>query len=804
MNYQILSNPSQPPMSRPFVFNKRNEKIDWRRIAAVDIDRVARELDFQVLQDNIEQITLCNIDLEVDSRAMDPNFLKLYKMAQLTIEYLLLCQDQISSQLAENEQNKSKGLVDHEQYNHEIQKLKDDLNRTKKESKRRKKLLETQEKMLLAQRPSYHTCPICAHSFLTFDYLQAHMQRRHPEYDSGRKREHDVDSEKEMQRLKDELHSKETELQLVKVQKTADEERIREREETIRLLREEIQKLSDKNTILEEKCFTLRSNVQTEAPSPARREAGVKELLKENKTLRATNEDLKQALQQAEGNLKREEKSKRRVERENQDLQKEISRLNDALQSLQNVSGDTSRLSEELIATRNRYNEERNHRKKLQEDLDDANDQLNQLRNQPPPVVDRKSPAPPPRRTSSPSPPPTPVPAPAQTRPAPTVQIHLPQYCPSVVRKINTDPNFLNRFRSETKAQLRDELSQYDNLGITEKDTRLPTKDFSSKMDLIQQTRQNIQNDLPNFERIRADISRTLDQLAAERLSSQTAKASGSVRSSGGKLVTFDVDAKHQEPKSPRGPSTTVHSNSSRNPPRPKTSFASDDEKSHTNTDDSDDYSQPTKSAGTTDIQPSPRRNPPSTGVNSLAAGSMRPAIINTNKTVSAIVRPQTATQHYESESESESLTTGNVATKTRIIDQKLADISSKGHKPTVNAIAQGFQPTRVTVNSRDNKRDDDDEDSGSSLTSIGDTNPQRKTSSIHQPHAGVREAANHHHLSSGDMSQNTYDSIMKSSALKGNEFRRPMTADSAKTSNVDSDDNLEDAEEEDEEEDSH
>ena len=45
------------------------------------------------------------------------------------------------------------------------------------------------------------------------------MQRRHPEYDSGRKREHDVDSEKEMQRLKDELHSKETELQLIKVQK---------------------------------------------------------------------------------------------------------------------------------------------------------------------------------------------------------------------------------------------------------------------------------------------------------------------------------------------------------------------------------------------------------------------------------------------------------------------------------------------------------------------------------------------------------------------------------------------------------
>jgi hypothetical protein len=34
-------------------------------IAAVDVDRIAREMDFQALQDNLEQITLCNIDAEI-------------------------------------------------------------------------------------------------------------------------------------------------------------------------------------------------------------------------------------------------------------------------------------------------------------------------------------------------------------------------------------------------------------------------------------------------------------------------------------------------------------------------------------------------------------------------------------------------------------------------------------------------------------------------------------------------------------------------------------------------------------------
>jgi hypothetical protein len=40
----------------------------------VDVDRVARELDFQVLQENIEQIALCNIDMEVVSWRFYLNF----------------------------------------------------------------------------------------------------------------------------------------------------------------------------------------------------------------------------------------------------------------------------------------------------------------------------------------------------------------------------------------------------------------------------------------------------------------------------------------------------------------------------------------------------------------------------------------------------------------------------------------------------------------------------------------------------------------------------------------------------------
>ena len=62
-------------------------------VASVDIENISRNLDFNTLQDNIMNITFCNIESEVDLRMIDPNFIKLFKLSQLTIEYLLVGYD---------------------------------------------------------------------------------------------------------------------------------------------------------------------------------------------------------------------------------------------------------------------------------------------------------------------------------------------------------------------------------------------------------------------------------------------------------------------------------------------------------------------------------------------------------------------------------------------------------------------------------------------------------------------------------------------------------------------------------------
>jgi hypothetical protein len=62
----------------------------------------------------------------------------------------------------------------------------------------------------------------------------------------------------------------------------------------------------------------------------------------------------------------------------------------------------------------------------------------------------------------------------------------------------------------------------------------------------------------------------------------------------------------------------------------------------------------------------------------------------------------------YLSENESSvppSATTGayssNVTEKKRIIERKLQESNMKGQKPTINAIAQGFQPSRESLSTK-------------------------------------------------------------------------------------------------------
>uniref|UniRef100_A0A8C0SQ54 Cilium assembly protein DZIP1 n=1 Tax=Canis lupus familiaris TaxID=9615 RepID=A0A8C0SQ54_CANLF len=166
-----------------FQFRPRLESVDWRRLSAIDVDKVAGAVDVLTLQENIMNITFCKLEDEKCAHCqsgVDPVLLKLIRLAQLTIEYLLHSQEFLTSQLHHLEERLRLSLEEGEQSRTLLSKQAGEIKLLKEECKRRKKMISTQQLMIEA-KASYYQCHFCDKAFMNQAFLQSHIQRRHPE-----------------------------------------------------------------------------------------------------------------------------------------------------------------------------------------------------------------------------------------------------------------------------------------------------------------------------------------------------------------------------------------------------------------------------------------------------------------------------------------------------------------------------------------------------------------------------------------------------------------------------------------------
>ncbi|XP_036707205.1 zinc finger protein DZIP1L isoform X9 [Balaenoptera musculus] len=181
---QGLSDPLFAAYTLPaFKFQPRRERMDWRRISALDVDRVARELDVATLQETIVSVTFCNLDREVCGRCgqpVDPALLKVLRLAQLSIEYLLHCQDCLSASVAQLEARLQASLGQQERGQQELGRQADELRGVREESRRRRKMIGALQQLLLQTGAhSYRACHLCDKTFMNATFLRGHIQRRH-------------------------------------------------------------------------------------------------------------------------------------------------------------------------------------------------------------------------------------------------------------------------------------------------------------------------------------------------------------------------------------------------------------------------------------------------------------------------------------------------------------------------------------------------------------------------------------------------------------------------------------------------
>lgn len=147
----------------PFKFRLRRESVDWRRISAVDIDLVVSQLDVDALQEHISTVTFCSLDGERCQRCqspMDPALVKLLRLAQLTVEWLLHCQEFLTLNLHAVEEKLAVAGREHEQLLAQQKKQEEKVKELTTELKQRKKVIRTQQSLLTPRIISSHKVPL--------------------------------------------------------------------------------------------------------------------------------------------------------------------------------------------------------------------------------------------------------------------------------------------------------------------------------------------------------------------------------------------------------------------------------------------------------------------------------------------------------------------------------------------------------------------------------------------------------------------------------------------------------------------
>ncbi|VFV41880.1 zinc finger protein dzip1l-like [Lynx pardinus] len=344
-----------------FKFQPRSESVDWRRISALDVDRVARELDVATLQENITGVTFCNLDREACSRCgqpVDPVLLKVLRLAQLTIEYLLHCQDCLSAGVAQLEARLQASLGQQQRGQQELGRQADELKGVREESRRRRKMIGTLQQLLLQTGVhGYHTCHLCDKTFMNATFLRGHIQRRHAGVaEGGKQKQQEQPVEEILEELRAKLKWTQGELEAqreaerhrqlqeaeiarqkeIEAKKEFDEWKEKERatlyeeiDKLKKLFWDEFKSVANHNSTLEEKLQALQSHNMMESNLGSLRDEESEERLRQTQELRALKEMME--MQKTEWKRKMKElqgehaAQKRELQEQNERLQASLS-----------------------------------------------------------------------------------------------------------------------------------------------------------------------------------------------------------------------------------------------------------------------------------------------------------------------------------------------------------------------------------------------------------------------------------------------------------------------------------------------
>ncbi|KAM9396255.1 cilium assembly protein DZIP1-like isoform 4-T8 [Salvelinus alpinus] len=484
----------------PFKFRPRRESVDWRRISAVDVDLVASELDFQTLQEHITGVTFCNVEGERCVRCqspVDPALLKLFRLAQLTVEYLLHSQEYLTLSLGVAEERLQTQAREHQQLLAQQQKQADQAKVLKTELKQRKKIIALNQQAMI-NMTNYH---------------KNHMQRRHPdEYDSQlrtvNQREVKSIADEEISRLKGQLSYTTSELEsqrqalLAKASQERDqqsmhqdlmrkleswkEEEHRKMEEMREGFRGEIEMLHNRNALLQQKVDVQLTNPERR-PSPAPQQTD-QDMDEKNKVVVQKMDQKHKKLE--ERFTSKIEKMKANHESEKNQWQDQFSRLESSVLEWQQQSQRQKEESDQRLQERDLI-------------IFSQREQIKHMSSNPPTkvvevpvIITAPAPEPKPKRVVKDSS--------SVSEKKPVVVMKQPSSVTSVLRK---NPNIKRELRPALEQAL---LEKLESLGVKPGLRGLGGSEYSDLMAKVRMERESTARDIPDYWRHREDVAHTL------------------------------------------------------------------------------------------------------------------------------------------------------------------------------------------------------------------------------------------------------------------------------------------------------
>ena len=170
------------PLRFEFRGRTGRERVDWRLLAAVDPDAVTRDSDLDALQAVIENLTFADVQGEGVRTLGDANLVKLARLSQLCLEYLLHCQESL-------EQQNTKAADDVSRWQSEIEKTRAEAKTLNRRLVHMKKALRSYEHLSVSRKEagleSHEPVDIfkCHDGklFVTEKHALAHIRKRHPD-----------------------------------------------------------------------------------------------------------------------------------------------------------------------------------------------------------------------------------------------------------------------------------------------------------------------------------------------------------------------------------------------------------------------------------------------------------------------------------------------------------------------------------------------------------------------------------------------------------------------------------------------